>query len=122
MPRFIGLGALIVALGGLAGDALASGSVGPGATNLSGQGAYSVGKALVFRTMACRTCPMQRQDFDRARARSLKGNLVAVLEDGAGGWDDRSVQALCDVGIRGSARCDERVRSVLTYLDRRYRL
>ena len=56
--------------------ALGSGSAGPGNSKVNARGAYTVGKALVFRELVCARCPTQRSDFGRDRARALKETLL----------------------------------------------
>lgn len=101
--------------------ALASGSAGPGNSKVSARGAYTVGKALVFRELVCARCPTQRSDFGPDRARQLKATLLASLDAGAGarGGD---VRALCVGDAAPPDRCATRIKFVVTYLDRRYRL
>lgn len=105
----------------LSSAALASGSAGPGNSKVNARGAYTVGKALVFRQLVCSRCPTRRSDFGRDRARQLKATLLASLDAGLGlGADD--VQALCVGDAEPADRCAARIKFVVTYLDRRYRL
>ncbi|MDE0350668.1 MAG: hypothetical protein OXM56_13295, partial [Gammaproteobacteria bacterium] len=80
-----------------------------------------VGKALVFRELVCARCPTRRSDFGLERARELKATLLASLDAGidARGGD---VQALCAGAAEPADRCAARIKFVVTYLDRRYRL
>lgn len=123
MLSFLRLGAIGLAVAGLAFEASASGSAGPGSAYSSPRGAYSTGKGLVFRTLVCRTCPIQPRELDRERAQSLKARLVVALDKVTGtAPDDDPVSALCAAPGPGSAECAERLGFVLAYLDRRYRL
>lgn len=105
----------------LSSAALASGSAGPGNSKVNARGAYTVGKALVFRQLVCSRCPTQRSDFGRDRARELKETLLASLDAGVGVRGD-DVQALCVGEAEPADRCVARIKFVVTYLDRRYRL
>ena len=105
----------------LAPAALASGSAGPGNSKVSARGAYTVGKALVFRELVCARCPTQRSDFGPDRARQLKAVLLASLDAGAGGRGG-DVRALCAGDAEPADRCAARIKFVVTYLNRRYRL
>ena len=108
-------------LGLLQPAALASGSAGPGNSKVNARGAYTAGKALVFRELVCSRCPTQRSEFDRDRARDLKTALVGALEGPAQDWS-RDLRALCTGAAEPLDRCAARVKFVITYLDRRYRL
>ncbi|MDE0351036.1 MAG: hypothetical protein OXM56_15200 [Gammaproteobacteria bacterium] len=101
--------------------ALASGSAGPGNSKVNARGAYTVGKALVFRELVCGRCATQRSDFGRDRARDLKETLLESLD---AGLVDRGgdIQALCVGDAEPAGRCAARIKFVVTYLDRRYRL
>ena len=101
--------------------ALGSGSAGPGNSKVNARGAYTVGKALVFRELVCARCPTQRSDFGPDRARELKATLLASLDAAvvARGGD---VRALCAGDAASADRCAARIKFVVTYLDRRYRL
>ena len=108
-------------LGLLQPAALGSGSAGPGNSKVNARGAYTAGKALVFRELVCSRCPTQRSAFDRDRARDLKTALAGAL---GGLAEDRSrdVRALCTGAAEPLDRCAARIKFVITYLDRRYRL
>ena len=101
--------------------ALASGSAGPGNSKVNARGAYTVGKALVFRELVCARCPTQRSDFGPERARELKATLLASLDAGVG-VRVGDVRALCAGAAEPADRCATRIKFVVTYLDRRYRL
>ena len=99
----------------------ASGSVGPGLGPMSGRGAYTLGKRLLFRELVCRRgCPIPRRGFDRDRARELKSSLDAAFEqDKPGTPDDEHVRILFSDTPEESAA---NVAAVRTYLARRFRL
>lgn len=123
MQRTICLVVLVGAVLGLQSDAFASGSVGPGNSKLSARGAYTTGKALVFRELVCRTCPIQKRELDRTRARSLKASLEAAFEDEKPGTpDDDNINVLCTGKVQSARECAARIQFVLAYLDKRYRL
>ena len=123
MKRTICLAVLVVAVLGLPSDVLASGSVGPGNSNVSARGAYTTGKALVFRELVCRGCPIQRRELNRDRARSLKASLEAAFADEKPGTpDDDHIKVLCTGEVRSASECAARLEYVVAYLDRRYRL
>lgn len=123
MKRSICLAVLAVAMLGLQSEVLASGSVGPGNSKVSARGAYTTGKALVFRELVCRDCPLQRRELDRQRARSLKASLEAAFaEEKPGTPDDDHIKVLCTGKVQSARECAARLQYVLAYLDRRYRL
>ncbi len=123
MIRLFRLGVLALAVAGTAFQASASGSAGPGGASPGVRGDYSVGKSLLFRTMVCRTCPIKPPQFDRTSAQSLKVRLETTLDQlAATALDDDPIDALCTASERDSAECAERLRVVLAYLDRRFRL
>lgn len=123
MKRSICLAVLAAAVLGLQSDVFASGSVGPGNSKVSARGAYTMGKALVFRELVCRDCPIRRGDLDRQRARSLKASLEAAFEDEKPGTaDDDHIKVLCTGKVQSARECSARLQYVLAYLDRRYRL
>lgn len=123
MKRSICLAVLAAAVLGLQSDVLASGSVGPGSSKVSARGAYTAGKALVFRELVCRNCPIQKRELDRERARSLKASLEAAFEDEKPGTaDDDHIKVLCTGDVQSARECAARLQYVLAYLDRRYRL
>ena len=123
MKRSICLAVLAAAALGLPSDVLASGSVGPGNSNVSARGAYTTGKALVFRELVCRGCPIQRRELNRDRARSLKASLEAAFADEKPGTpDDDHIKVLCAGKVQSARECAARLEYVLAYLDRRYRL
>ena len=97
----------------------ASGSIGPGPGKVSPRAAYSQGKALTFRELVCDTCPLQRDDLDQDRARSLTASLEAAYEGGeTGSPDDAAVQVLC----AGGDDCQLKMELVHYFLTRRYKL
>lgn len=123
MKRSICVAVLAVAVLGLQSEAFASGSVGPGNSKVSARGAYTTGKALVFRELVCRNCPLQRRELDRQRARSLKASLEAAFaEEKPGTLDDDHIKVLCTGKVQSARECAARLQYVLAYLDRRYRL
>lgn len=123
MKRSICLAVLAAAALGLHSDVFASGSVGPGNSNVSARGAYTAGKALVFRELVCRGCPIERRDLNRDRARSLKASLEAAFADEKPGTpDDDHIKVLCAGKVQSARECAARLQYVLAYLDRRYRL
>ncbi len=123
MKRSICLVVVVGVVLGLQSDAFASGSAGPGNSKLSARGAYTTGKALVFRQLACRTCPIPKRELDRTRARSLKTSLEAAFEDEKPGTpDDDNIKVLCTGKVQSASECAARMQFVLAYLDKRYRL
>lgn len=123
MKRSICLAALAAVALGLQSGVLASGSVGPGNSNVSARGAYTTGKALVFRELVCRDCPLQKRELNRDRARSLKASLEAAFADEKPGTpDDDHIRVLCAGQMQSATECAARLDYVLAYLDRRYRL
>ncbi len=97
----------------------ASGSIGPGPGKVSPRAAYSQGKAITFRELACDNCPLQRGDLDQDRARSLTASLEAAYEGGGtGSPDDAAVQVLC----AGADDCQLKMELVHYFLTRRYKL
>lgn len=123
MKRSICLAVLAVAMLGLQSEVLASGSVGPGNSKVSARGAYTAGKALVFRELVCRDCPLERRELNRDRARSLKASLEAAFADEKPGTpDDDHIKVLCTGKVQSARECAARLQYVVAYLDRRYRL
>lgn len=123
MKRSICVAVLAAAVLGLQSEVLASGSVGPGNSKVSARGVYTTGKALVFRELVCRNCPLQRRELDRQRARSLKASLEAAFADEKPGTaDDDHIKVLCTGKVQSARECAARLQYVLAYLDRRYRL
>ena len=120
MKRWIFLGVLLAAgIGLLQGSVSASGSIGPGAGKVSPRAAYSQGKALTFRELVCDTCPLQKNDLDQDRARSLTASLEAAYEGNqTGSPDDAAVQILC----AGTDDCNLKMELVHYFLTRRYKL
>ena len=120
MGRGIHIGILLAAaacLGAL--DARPSGSVGPGLGRVAAQGAYTLGKALLFRQLVCRKCPIPRRGFNRDRARQLKSSLDAAFAGPKpGNQDDEHIRVLFSDTPEESAA---NVAAVRTYLARRYR-
>ena len=98
----------------------ASGSIGPGSGKISPRAAYAQGKALTFDVLVCDSCPVRKNELDRARAQSLADSLEAV-HDGksTGSPDDEAVKAVCGVGTDG---CKVRMEVVHYFLSRRFKL
>ena len=121
MIRSFCLGALFAAaVGFVYTSASASGSIGPGPGKISPRAAYSQGKKLTFDALACGDCPLQRNELDADRARSLTASLEAAYDGNTtGSPDDEAVQALCGPGIDD---CDIRMEVVHYFLTRRYKL
>ena len=102
-------------------SASASGSFGPGSGAMSSANAnYARGKAIVFRELVCKTCPIQKSGFGRERAKSLLDSLASALQKSlATPEDDAAVKSLCQ-GQAGN--CAAKLKQVRYYLQRRYRL
>ncbi|MXY70302.1 MAG: hypothetical protein F4Y47_17370 [Acidobacteriia bacterium] len=124
MRRFVVASALFAAGAGLFQVSVsASGSVGPGAGKVSPRAAYSQGKALTFDLLVCDSCPLAKNDLDRARARGLAASLVAVYEGKeTGSSDDEAVAALCGDGAVQAEDCKLKMELVHYYLARRFKL
>ena len=125
MIRNICLGVLLAAGVGLFHlSAAASGSIGPGAGKVSPRAAYSQGKALTFNELACDDCPLQRNELDRDRARSLTASLEAVYEGGETGTaDDEAARALCEGATAAEdEECALKMELIHYFLTRRYKL
>ena len=120
MKQSLCLGVLLALATGFASPEVnASGSFGPGG-KLNTRGAYTLGKAITFRELVCRTCPIQRREFNRGRARSLLDSLAAAFDDVKPGTpDDDNIRALC---ATADESCAIKVELVHYYLKRRYRL
>ena len=87
---------------------------------LSPRAAYAQGKALTFKELVCDGCPLQKNELDADRARSLAASLEAAYDgEKAGTPDDDAVQALCGEGVED---CKLRMETVHYFLSRRYRL
>lgn len=115
---------MLVAFGILLPTAVsASGSIAAG-RGINPRDAYTRGKAITFKKLVCKSCPLQKGDLDRARAQSLKTSLEARdAAEKPGTPDDEHIQVLCP-GDRG-AECDGKVDEqelVHYYLTRRYKL
>ena len=121
MIRSVCLGALLAAAVGLVyTSASASGSIGPGPGKISPRAAYSQGKKLTFDALACDGCPLQRNDLDADRARSLTASLEAAYEGNeSGSPDDQAVRVLCGPGVDD---CNVRMEVVHYFLTRRFKL
>ena len=120
MKKYLCLGVLLAATAGLApGDAFASGSVGPGGVKAAARADYARGKAMVFRKLVCRNCPIQRREFNRSRAQSLMSTLRAAAEPSIDLQMEGAIATLCDGRMSG---CAAKLKLVQTYLQRRYRL
>lgn len=96
-----------------------SGSVGPGGVKASTSASYSRGKALTFRNLVCRQCPIQKGDFNRERARAVKESVDAALAGRAGGSEADNIRALC---ADDRDACADRLTAVQYFLQRRYKL
>ena len=122
MKKMIGLLALVM-IGVLEAPSVsASGSMAAG-RGINPRDAYTRGKALTFKKLVCASCPLQKDDLDRARAQSLKNSLEARdASQKPGTPDDQHIQVLCP-GNRG-AGCDDVDEQELVhyYLTRRYKL
>ena len=98
----------------------ASGSIGPGPGKISPRAAYSQGKALTFDALVCDSCPLQKNELNRDRARSLTASLEAAYEGNeTGSQDDEAVKALCGAAVED---CNVRMEVVRYFLTRRYKL
>ena len=119
MKKSLCLGILLIAtVGGAPLDATASGSVGPGGAKATARADYAKGKAIVFRELVCKTCPIQRREFNRARAQNLVISLRAVAESPIGSQVEDVIQTLCSGGM---SACAAKLKLVQVYLQRRYR-
>ena len=119
MRKYLCLGVLLAAAVGLTPwDAVASGSVGPGGVKAAARADYARGKAIVFRELVCRTCPIQRREFNRTRAQSLMSSLRAVADQSIDLQVTEAIQTLCNGGMSG---CAAKLKLVQLYLQRRYR-
>ena len=119
MRKYLCLGVLLVAAAGLTPwDAVASGSVGPGGVKAAARADYARGKAIVFRELVCRTCPIQRREFNRSRAQSLMSSLREVAGQSVDLQVTEAIQTLCNGGMSG---CAAKLKLVQLYLQRRYR-
>ena len=102
---------------------LASGSIAAG-RGISPRAAYTQGKALTFEKLVCVSCPLQKADLNRERARSLKDSLEARDEAQKPGTpDDEHIKVLCPAA--GADACEGRPDEqelVHAYLTRRYKL
>lgn len=113
------LGILLAAAAGLAThEAAASGSVGPGGVKAAARADYARGKAIVFRELVCKTCPIKRREFNRTRAQSLMGSLRTALGQPMEAAADEAIATLCSGGANG---CAAKLKLVQLYLQRRYR-
>ena len=121
MIRTLCLGALFAtAIGFVWTSVSASGSIGPGPGKISPRAAYSQGKKLTFDALACSDCPLQRNELDADRARSLTASLQAAYDGNqTGSPDDQAVQALCGPGVDD---CNVRMEVVHYFLTRRFKL
>ena len=121
MIRSLCLGALFTAAIGLACTSVsASGSIGPGPGKISPRAAYSQGKKLTFDALACGGCPLQRNELDADRARSLTASLEAAYDGNeTGSPGDAVVRALCGPGVDD---CNVRMEVVHYFLTRRFKL
>lgn len=121
MIRLLSLGALCAAaIGTFCITVWASGSIGPGAGKISPRAAYSQGKKLTFDALVCAGCPLEKNELDADRAKSLTASLEAAYEgNGKKSSDDPVVQALCGPGVDD---CAVRMEVVHYYLSRRFKL
>lgn len=120
MKRSLCLGVLFAVAFGLVNlEAYASGSIGPRGV-IDTRGAYTLGKAITFRELVCRTCPIQRRELNRNRARILLDSLAAAFDDVKPGTpDDDNIKSLC---ATSDESCVVKVELVHYYLKRRFRL
>lgn len=116
--------------------ASSSGSVGPVGVKPAVRADYSRGKAIVFRALVCRTCPIRKRAFNRMRAQELAQTLNAALEANPGRPVADNVRRICQTPEAAATRrrgkragapatradCAERIRLAKAYLDRRFRL
>ena len=110
--------ALAAALGLAQLPASASGSVGPGGVKATTSANYSRGKAITFRNLVCRKCPIQKRDFNRERARAVKESVDAALTGRTSGSGTDDIKALC----ADPEGCADRLKAVQYFLQRRYKL
>ena len=99
--------------------ASASGSVSPGGAKAAASAGYSRGKAITFRELVCRNCPINKRGFNRERAGRLKESIDAALAGRSGGSETDSIQALCATDREG---CAGKLEAVQQFLTRRYKL
>lgn len=105
--------------------AWASGSIGPGSVRAGKSTAradYARGKSIVYKELVCRSCPIKKRAFNRARARALMERLDVAIAEGVRKAGDENVRLLCSQGVRDEAACKEKLKVVRYYLKRRYRL
>lgn len=115
--KSVGLLAVVIVVFGYV-PAAASGSIGAGGSKAGARGEYTLGKAVVHRSLVCRRgCPIGRRQFNAVRASALAEEIAGVL---SGGQPNEMIRALCAAGDRGD--CAERLRAVQTYIKRRFRL
>ena len=129
MRRPIGFALVLFTGLGVALPAWASGSIGPGVIKPGGRADYSRGKAIVFRELVCRTCPIKKRAFNRAQALQIKEALTNAAVGEPQRSTDENVKRVCQRPQterrrhrRGEVDCGERIRLVVAYLDRRFRL
>ncbi len=118
MKRAILTSALALgALGLVAAHAAGSGSIGFGAGKVGPRAAYSQGKALTYRELACDGCPLGQGELNDDSAMRLADSLEAAYYDLAAGADADVVQALCGDGLED---CKARIEMVHYFLSRRF--
>ena len=99
--------------------ASASGSVSPGGVKASASAGYSRGKAITFRELVCRNCPINKREFNRERAGRLNESIDAALAGRSDGPETDSIRALCADDREG---CAAKLEAVQQFLERRYKL
>lgn len=120
MRRSVYVGSVLAAALGLVHlPAFASGSVGPGSVKAAASASYSRGKAITFRELVCRRCPIEKRDFNRDRARDVKESIDAALAGRSGGSETDNIKQLC---ADDAQACSGKLEAVQYFLQRRYKL
>ena len=120
MTRSVHVGLILVAALGLVQlPALASGSVGPGGVKATASASYSRGKAITFRELVCRRCPIAKRGFNRERAQGVKESIDAALAGRSGGPETDNIKQLC---ADDAQACAGKLEAVQYFLQRRYKL
>ena len=120
VTRSARIGLILVAALGLAQlPASASGSVGPGGVKATASASYSRGKAITFRELVCRGCPIEKRDFNRDRAGRVKESIDAALAGRSGGSETDNIKQLC---ADDAQACSGKLEAVQYFLQRRYKL
>lgn len=113
---------LMLTLGPAGNMLVASGSISAG-RGVSPRAAYAQGKALTFDKLVCGSCPIKRDELDKARAQSLKNSLEARDEaEKPGTPDDQHINVLCPGAGAGCSDGVDEQELVHYYLTRRYKL